>query len=678
MFDKTVLFLVIAFVIVNQITSSYTVISTVYSGETSLFLRSLRLFGGVLNGAQLEVCVFQNDISLEETKSIENLHANFYKIDEVFHKLANKSIGWRSIICLASIALKYSSHAVSSDTFIYYFNSSLLITNDKILHHLNDNDTVEFGCIPSSNLNMFCDLELLQIQALYGPVLWNTIVSYLDNLKDVRKENRVKLSVHQLLHKFIYSSLLKVTYLPKDLILRTGREWYYGKQTFAVLFDNVNDGKRELLHCPAVGFTCPYSKSAYLELKEDVTGSSTSMCQCQLQLVEPYKLTSLQLLSEVLGPHLRSNQSSCWRLSGCLPITTYTLDSWNSSSLVAHHTSYSVKVAVYDIFPFFDELSLLRVRLELLKDVVTKFILIEAQQTFTGLVKPLFYTLHKDRIIPTALQDQIIHIVIDLPHANCASSRQEAWENERFQRDFAAKLIEPNSPIAKRFHLSFSYSDLILMTDLDELVRPSTVTLLLTYVRIAMEQQRTQKRDSDSSSSSVSEPHLMNRFYKLSMSFFVYNLASPMGDFLTTHPYAATYGHLLDTYYNTSRWETFPSHIRTGECGAPELYFNVIPRAGWHLSNFKSVSRIQYKLEASAHTEFNTDLVKASVSDRVREGRPAEFIMDTVSNAYNAGNVFLQQKARKLYLWEKRDEEFLLLKRLWEDTFADPEQDFPI
>ena len=52
---------------------------------------------------------------------------------------------------------------------------------------------------------------------------------------------------------------------------------------------------------------------------------------------------------------------------------------------------------VYDCFSFFNELDLLEIRLNVLKDVVDKFVLVEATRTHTGRPKPLYYEENKAR-----------------------------------------------------------------------------------------------------------------------------------------------------------------------------------------------------------------------------------------------------------------------------------------
>lgn len=52
---------------------------------------------------------------------------------------------------------------------------------------------------------------------------------------------------------------------------------------------------------------------------------------------------------------------------------------------------------IIDCFLFFDELDLLRIRLNELKDVVDVFVLTESTYTFTGLEKPLYFKKNADR-----------------------------------------------------------------------------------------------------------------------------------------------------------------------------------------------------------------------------------------------------------------------------------------
>ena len=46
---------------------------------------------------------------------------------------------------------------------------------------------------------------------------------------------------------------------------------------------------------------------------------------------------------------------------------------------------------IYDTFLFFNEFELLEIRLEELKDIVDRFVLVEAPLTLSGKPKPLFF-----------------------------------------------------------------------------------------------------------------------------------------------------------------------------------------------------------------------------------------------------------------------------------------------
>lgn len=119
---------------------------------------------------------------------------------------------------------------------------------------------------------------------------------------------------------------------------------------------------------------------------------------------------------------------------------------------------------VYDCFSFFNELDLLEIRLNVLKDVVDKFVLVEATQTHTGKPKPLYYKDNLSRFNQFA--DKIIYIVVDnFPSASeTDSERQASWMRENFQRNAVARgLVDAKD------------DDLIMVSDVDEIPSPAAV-----------------------------------------------------------------------------------------------------------------------------------------------------------------------------------------------------------
>ncbi len=112
---------------------------------------------------------------------------------------------------------------------------------------------------------------------------------------------------------------------------------------------------------------------------------------------------------------------------------------------------------IYDCFTFFNEFDLLDIRLNVLKDVVDRFVLVEATRTFSNLPKPLHFEEHKARFAP--FLDRIDHVVVDdFP------AFDNAWTFENFQRNAMARgLIECKD------------DDLVLISDLDEIPRPEAI-----------------------------------------------------------------------------------------------------------------------------------------------------------------------------------------------------------
>lgn len=66
---------------------------------------------------------------------------------------------------------------------------------------------------------------------------------------------------------------------------------------------------------------------------------------------------------------------------------------------------------VYDCFTFFNELDLLEIRLNTLDSVVDRFVLVEANKTFSNMEKPLYFKENEGRF--EKFKDKIIHIVVE-------------------------------------------------------------------------------------------------------------------------------------------------------------------------------------------------------------------------------------------------------------------------
>ena len=113
---------------------------------------------------------------------------------------------------------------------------------------------------------------------------------------------------------------------------------------------------------------------------------------------------------------------------------------------------------IYDCFTFFNELDLLEIRLNVLKDVVDKFVLVEAGETHTGKPKPLYFKENASRF--AAFRERIVYICIEKFPDICRTD----WGRENYQRNAIAKGL-----------IGAKDDDVVLISDLDEIPRPETI-----------------------------------------------------------------------------------------------------------------------------------------------------------------------------------------------------------
>lgn len=109
---------------------------------------------------------------------------------------------------------------------------------------------------------------------------------------------------------------------------------------------------------------------------------------------------------------------------------------------------------IWDCFLFHSEIETLEIRLNVLKEVVDQFVLVEATKTFSG--KPKLLLFQRFEEILGKFKDQIIHVVVtDMPDGGSHWSR-EAWQRNSIMRGLEKADGE----------------DLILISDIDEIPNP--------------------------------------------------------------------------------------------------------------------------------------------------------------------------------------------------------------
>ncbi len=115
---------------------------------------------------------------------------------------------------------------------------------------------------------------------------------------------------------------------------------------------------------------------------------------------------------------------------------------------------------VYDCFTFFNELELLEIKLNELYESVDKFVIVESVETFSGHEKPLYFLENRERFRP--FWDKIIHVIVDQRVITPVSG-----DREHFQKNHIMKGL-----------VGCKDSDIIIMEDLDEIVRPEMIPVI--------------------------------------------------------------------------------------------------------------------------------------------------------------------------------------------------------
>jgi hypothetical protein len=105
---------------------------------------------------------------------------------------------------------------------------------------------------------------------------------------------------------------------------------------------------------------------------------------------------------------------------------------------------------IYDCFTFMNELDLLELRLRYLDPVVDKFVIVEADKTFSGKPKPFVYPTNRARFEPWAHKIRFVPEILQ-PNSN-------RWELEYQQRNAIAKGLS-----------GVSQDDYVMIGDVDEI-----------------------------------------------------------------------------------------------------------------------------------------------------------------------------------------------------------------
>lgn len=213
---------------------------------------------------------------------------------------------------------------------------------------------------------------------------------------------------------------------------------------------------------------------------------------------------------------------------------------------------------IVDCFPFFNEIELLELRLELLAPYVDYFVLAEGNLTHSGKRKPRHFLNHERQF--KQYEEKIVYVDVDL------TPYRDAWAREFAQRDALGNGLQ---------ELGLENYDLVISSDVDEIPDPRHIQ----QNHIGYYQQR-----------------LFSYYVNLEASYaWVGPLVCTYKEFMTKAP---------------SEWR---SAMHRG------IYdpFIVHEQAGWHFTSLGGTQRVAQKLQSYAHQEYNTPEHLAAIERRI-------------------------------------------------------------
>jgi beta-1,4-mannosyl-glycoprotein beta-1,4-N-acetylglucosaminyltransferase len=274
---------------------------------------------------------------------------------------------------------------------------------------------------------------------------------------------------------------------------------------------------------------------------------------------------------------------------------------------------------VYDLFMVNTELDWLEVRLNSTYDHVDYFVIVEGRTSFQGREKAL--TIKDNWHLLAPYKDKIIYHELEYPED---FHPIRSWDFEDLQRN---AMFEQVLPRLSGVHAP-NEGDVIIVADVDEIVRPATVEVL---------------RQCE-----------FPRRLTLRSKFFYYG-------FQYLHA-GAEWQHPQATFYEGAQ-TIRPVNLRNGDGGlslAPWRDKAELWNAGWHCSTcFATVEEVLGKMSSFSHMLLNKDEFRdrARIAQRVRSGRDLwdrkGEVYIRLENNTDVPSAVLANKERFAYLWDR-------------------------
>jgi hypothetical protein len=173
---------------------------------------------------------------------------------------------------------------------------------------------------------------------------------------------------------------------------------------------------------------------------------------------------------------------------------------------------------VFDCILFFNELSLLRLRLSLMSPYITKHIIVESRYTFTGKPKKVTLLSNDAQKLLKEFSHKIEIVILDSLPNQPPQTVGDIWQNEYYSRNYFHQVLTDKYMIQPQ--------DLIIIADTDEIVDPEILLSLYAVFDYSFYQHRQelQQQTNENTKTRTVLPFIRTTdFYKLMLTEYLYD-----------------------------------------------------------------------------------------------------------------------------------------------------------
>lgn len=211
---------------------------------------------------------------------------------------------------------------------------------------------------------------------------------------------------------------------------------------------------------------------------------------------------------------------------------------------------------VIDAFIFYNEIEMLKYRLEYLNDSVDMFVFVEATLTFSGKPNELYY--EKNKHLFEKYNHKILHLIVDMK--DFIDEKIIAWDREKYQRNYIKNGLD---------QLNLNDDDIIILSDVDEIPNVKAIESIKSI-----------------------NYNNCNCVFMLEEDFYYYNLNNIVAN---SKWYLSKIGFYK--YFKNIELDKFRGD-------KANVNYGVINNGGWHFSYFGNPEFIKNKIMNFSHQEF--------------------------------------------------------------------------